>query len=200
MIIEIGNIIIDKISTLPFLDKYTGVVKPISFNDEKGAKKIFPVACNLTLEQCLNGKNHEDLCPDNSKKSVLYLEDKSMPFIKREGDLFFFQANYDLICWLNIPKLGLKQCSVSAKAFMSILNELPSTPFNSGVYQRIMINVLGQEPKSKNPFLKYTYDIETHQLLMYPYDYFIMPLQVAFAVNKRCINELILADPISCAN
>jgi hypothetical protein len=203
MIIEIGNIIKSKIELLPFIDKIAGVVKPISFSTEisegKYIKKTFPIACNETPTIC-EPSTHTDLCPNDKRKSVTYLEDKNIRFIKREGALYYFQASYDLISWLNIPLLGESQCEISAKAIMSILSAIPQTPQNEGIYQRVLITPLGQNSKSINPFAKYSYDIEVHQLLIYPYDYIVMPFQVDFVVNKKCIDNWILNPPIACVD
>ena len=202
MIIDIGNIIIDKVKNLPFIDKYAGVVKVITYNqptdDGKVLKKIFPVSCRLSQEDCVTSGQHLDLCPDSKKKSVLYLEDKYVRFIKRDGDIFYFQASFDLICWLNIPLLGLSDCTISSKAILSTINSLVSQPFNSSIYQRVSISPLGEEGKTRNPFAKYTYDETINQFLMHPYDYFILPINVDFAINKKCINDFEVGAPIGC--
>lgn len=202
MIIDIGNIVIDKVKDLPFIDKYAGVVKVITYNQptEEGRvlKKIFPVSCRLSQEDCVTSGQYLDLCPDSKKKSVLYLEDKYVRFIKRDGDVFYFQASFDLICWLNIPLLGLSDCTISSKAILSTINSLVSQPFNSSIYQRISISPLGEEGKTRNPFAKYTYDEAVNQFLMHPFDYFILPLNVDFAINKKCINDFEVGAPIGC--
>lgn len=196
MIIEVGNIIIGKINGLPFIDKYAGVVKPATYSDE-GVKKTFPISCALDITQCKKG-DYMDLCPDSSKKSVLYLEDKYIRFVSREGNDYRFQGSFDLVCWLNLPKLGLEQCSVSAKAILSVMAQFSATPANHGIYQKLLITPLGQNPKSINPFAKYSYDESVSQFLLYPFDYFVLPLQVDFVVNKKCVDEFLTSDPIGC--
>lgn len=202
MINDIGNIIIEKISALTWLDKYTGVVKIAQYNqpteDGRVIKKSFPISCKDSDPDCSVISKYQEFCPDNKKKSVLFLEDKYVRFVKREGDLFFFQASYDMVAWLNIPLLGESQCSISSLALLSVFSALPSIPFSSGVYQRVSISPLGQESKARNPFAKYSFDESINQFLIYPYDYFILPINVDFVVNRKCIDEWILNDPNNC--
>jgi hypothetical protein len=201
MIIDIGNIIISKLTDLPFVDKYAGVVKPVTYSNEgaegKLIKKTVPISCNITSQEGAAGR-YMDLCPDSSKKSVLYLEDKYVRFVKRDGDKYTFQASFDLVCWLNLPKLGLEQCSVSAKAILSIITAFRNIPSNEGIFHQLLITPLGQDSKARNPFAKWSYDEEVTQFLLYPYDHFLVPIQVDFVVNRKCVEEFQINDPIGC--
>lgn len=200
MIKQIGNILISKVGTLPFVDKYAGVVKTLSFVAQEGTKqvkKMFPAACNITLEECSSGR-YKDLIPDSSKKSVLYLEDKGLRIVRREGGLIFFKASYDLVCWLNMPKLGFADCSYSGIAITSILAKLPTTPFNNGIYNRIAINVVSQATTQNNPFQKYSYDETINQFLMFPFDYFTLAIEIDFVVNQKCLSVAELNPPLPC--
>lgn len=202
MINDVADIIIDKIETLPFLDKYAGLVKTLSYTrtdkDGRKVKKTFPAACNLTLEECEGGK-YKDLCPDNTKKSVLYLEDVGgVRFVKREGGNFYWRASLNLVCWLNLPKLGYEGCSYSATAIYSIIAKLPEIPFNSGVFNRVTIRVQGQQTTSQNPFTRYTYDETVNQFLMYPFDWFVLPIEVEFITNKACLSITPIGTPLNC--
>jgi hypothetical protein len=201
MIIEVGNSVISKIDTLPFLDKYAGIVKTLSLTvvdkDNKPIKKTFPADCQLSLDQCESGR-YKDLCPESSKKSVLFLEDNGIKYVRSQGGLDFWKANMNLVCWLNMPLLGFNDCSYSAIAITGILSKLPVTPFNYGNYQRILIKVTGQQSKNINPFQKYTFDETVMQYLMYPYDSFLLNLDVDFAINKRCLEAQNLTAALSC--
>lgn len=203
MISQVGDIIIDRIEDLPFMDKYAGVVRIARYKDptaEGTAKtKIFPVSCKITEEQCDDGR-YMDLCPDSKKKSVLYLEDTSLRPTKKNGHIWEFTATYDLICWLNMPKLGFSDCSYSGIAIAGILKKIATRPFNSGIYQLVNIQFAGQKPKSINPFAKYTYDETITQFLLYPYDYFALMLQVDFRVDMRCINIQDLGPALNCVD
>lgn len=198
MVNEIGNIIIEKIKDLPFIDKYSGVVKPISFKTDAGVKKTFPAACVLTEEECRRG-DYKDLCPESGKKSVLYLEDKGARLLKKEGGVFYWRASFDLVCWLNMPALGFTDCSYSAIAIMGILSALPASPIPSqGIYSRINFIPVGEVSKATSPFLKYSYDETINQYLLKPYDYFVLNIDVEFAINKACLTPQALTPPIPC--
>src|SRR4051812_33765117 len=98
MIVDIGNIIISKIATLPFMDNYAGIIKVLSYREgkSKGAVKTFPASVNTTIEQC-EGR-YTDLLPDSSKKSVLFLEDRGTRLVRKEGKRMFFRGSVNLVC------------------------------------------------------------------------------------------------------
>jgi hypothetical protein len=204
MNLEIGNIFIDKIKDLPFLDKYTGIVKTLTMKDPAAStatsKKVFPVACNADLDECQAGKRYLDYCPDNSKKSILYLEDNGVIFMGKDQQRTNWKARFDLICWLNLPALGVSSCSYSAIAIMGILSKMPLLPFNQpdSIYQKVNIQVMGEKPKNVSPFLKYSYDETINQFLMFPYDYFVLPIEVEFMIDWRCLKVADLNPAIAC--
>lgn len=203
MIVDLGDIVIDKIKTLPWLDKYAGIVKNLSYNsiDKEGkkVKKTFPAYCRTSWEECETGR-YTDLIPDSSKKSVVYLEDKGVRFVRKDGRRYVWRASMNLVAWLNLNKLGSTSCSYSAIALTGILSKLPETPFNVGNYQMININPVGQEPKINNPFAKFSYDETVQQFLMYPYDYFVLLIEVEFSTNKACLTAPALGPDTSCDN
>lgn len=201
MINQVGNIIISKLVGLPFLDKYTGVVKPITILDKNATggtiRKVFPASCQTSLSDCDSGR-YKDLLPDDSKKSVLFLKDTGLRLNTRQGNYLTFSATYDLVVWLNMPKLGFTDCSYSGIAIVSILKQLPERPFNSGIYHLVNISFQGQRPKSVNPFAEYTIDEAITQYLLYPNDYFILALQVDYRVDLRCLEIAPLDAPVYC--
>lgn len=197
MTTEIGEIIIDKIKNLPFIDKYAGVVKTIQYKTQDGKIKSVPASVRATIAECEDGR-YLDLCPDTTKKSVLFLEDKGVRLIRRQGGRNFFRASYDLICWLNMPLLGFTGASYSVVAINGIITKFPVNPFNSSVYNGILITVQGQEPKSRNPFAKYNYDETVGQYLMHPFDYFILSIDVDFMVTQNCLSAALLTEAEAC--
>jgi len=202
MITDIGNIIIDKIKDVPFADKYAGVVKTIVYNDKalngSTIKKSFPADCRMSLSACQSGSQYLDLCPDTSKKSVMYFEDAGTRLIKREGNYLYWSASLDLVAWINMPKIGFNGCSYAGIAIMSIIKQLPVRPFNQGDYHMIEIDFIGEKPKNQNPFSKYSYDEAIDQFLMYPFDYFVLALQVNFRMDLRCLDIQSISPEIVC--
>ena len=205
MTIDIGNIIISKLTTLPFLDKYAGVVKVLSYTDTdkdgKLVKKTFPAECKtpINTEPC-DTSRYFDLCPDDKKKSVLYLEDKGVRFTKIDGKKIYYVASFDLVCWLNLPKLGVENCSFSAIAVTNIIKLLigKGIPVNNGIYQQLFIKPVSESPKNINPFSKYSYNVENQQFLIFPYDFFVMSIEASFLIDADCIEDIILQPEIPC--
>lgn len=210
MIADVGNIITELIEDLPFIDPkgFAGVVKVITMQDtsDNNRLKTFPVSCNMSEDECKKGKRYLDLVPDSSKRSVLYLEDTGLRFQGRDGtrpNYSNWKASYNLICWLNLPKLGVSGCSYSALAIAGIMEKFPLQPFNFedsplSVYNRVMITLLGQQPKSVNPMAKYSYKEEVNQFLMYPYDHFMLNIDVDFKIDNRCLILPAPLDPLNC--
>jgi hypothetical protein len=207
MTIEVGDIIINRLLGISFLDKYAGVVRVLSYSEvdgsKKSIKKTFPASCRTVFtEQCdSKDKRYFDLCPDDKKKSVLYLEDKGVVFNKLDRHKLYYTATYDLICWLNLPKLGSASCSFSAQAISTIIKKLwTSGARNEGIYQQLWIQVAGQREKTYNPFLKYSYNLEKQQFLMFPFDFFVLPLRVDFCIDERCLTDAVIGPALDCGD
>jgi len=198
MIADIGNIIIDKIDDLPFIDKIAGVVRVVRFKNKDGILKSYPADCRISLDDCNKGKRYMDLIPDSSKKSVIYLEDTGLRQTSRNGNIQQYNAQYNLIGWLNLAKLGVDNCSYSAIAIGAIFKRISIPQFHSGIYQYVNIKILGQQPKSVDPFTKYNYDETINQYLMFPYDHFVLSIEVDFRFDVRCIDEVTLNPENSC--
>ena len=130
----------------------------------------------------------------------MYLEDTGLRLVSKEGNYLNWRAQYNLVVWLNLPKLGFNGCSYSATAMLSILKKLPARPFNSGQHHLINIQAVGQQPKTTNPFSRYSYDESVNQFLMYPYDFFVLLLDVSFQNDLRCINIASLSPALDCVD
>jgi len=198
MTVEIGNIIKDLLTpfvvggsgTNQFIDKLAGVVKIISKQERTEAEsvviKTFPISCETSLEDC-SGSRLKELMPNSKYGCIVYLEEESgVDKVNEFNNVKQYKVSYMLVGWLNQKKLGSDDCSITGAVVNTIINALSVKPFNSGIYQTIQIDVTGQNPKSVNPFSKYSYDEET-KFLMYPYDYFSLKVSVIVNVNALCI-------------
>jgi hypothetical protein len=200
MIVDIGLILKSYLAPLPFVDRLGGIVRPITKTDrdgEKTIKKTFPVDCNVTEHDCIAGQ-YTDLVPNSKYKSIHYFEDNGTSILQRTAMDFHFQAKLKLVGWLNLKKLGKTECSLSSLAIANILKAFPTNYFNNGIYSRIQISVLGQDPKDSRIFSKYSYSEEQTQYLMYPYDYFALNLSVGFSIREACINDWNITPVITC--
>ena len=203
MTTEVGDIIKSFLVQLTFIDRLAGVVRVVTKvdQDENNNRivKKFPVACNVTSDDCFADGTLKDLIPDSSKGCIVFLEDQAMQFVGMRGQKQQWKGSYKIIGWVNNAKLGYEECSITSKIIGSIINKMPTVHFNSGNYQSVNIQILGQEPKTgQNPFSKYTINEEQSQYLMYPYDYFSLIAQVIFEIDKRCLDEFTANDPIIC--
>ncbi len=210
MIVEIGNILKSFLDTYriggtgsnQFIDKLAGVVKTISKTDvdanNRPVIKKFPVACDVNFTDCIATGIYKDLIPDSSLGCILYFEDVSNVFQGRHGRKYKWKAQYRLVCWYNKKKLGYTDCNIDSKLITTFLSVIPDQSGNYGIYQNIEISVLGEEPKSFNPFSKYSYDEDKTQYLMDPFGYFSMPIEVNYELDKACFTEFTKQTEIPC--
>lgn len=203
MIQSIAEAIRTRIAPLSFMDKHAGVVRAATFATEdpnvagRWIRKSFPIACDVTKDECLTGA-WRDLVPDTRYKSVSYFEDGGVRYVGKEGNLIQYKASLNWICWLNLPKLGVTDCSISGAIISSVIAAIPDQPFNSGSLTRIRIRPIGELPKTAAIFNKYTYDETLLQYLLGPFDYFCLQFEVDFVIDKRCIDQYTFTDPINC--
>ncbi|MDQ3047057.1 MAG: hypothetical protein M3R27_05865 [Bacteroidota bacterium] len=203
MIIEVGNIVRDKLAVLSFIDKLTGVVKVITMtdvdSDNKPVKKTFPVSCDTSFTECVNDQKYKDFMPNSSLGCMVYLEDQGLRPEGTNGSKEKWKATYKLIGWINSAKLGYSDCSITGQIVATIMKKFPITAFNQGIYHTIMIKVASQDPKTgANPFVRYSYDEDKTQYLMFPYDYFSLNVEVSFEINKKCISDFVALPGIEC--
>lgn len=207
---EVGNILKGLLSDLevggsgpkPFIDKLAGVVKTIVKTDKDGdnktVRKSFPVACGMSYAECVNQGRYLDLVPTKKIGCMVYFEDLGIRLIGRNGANYVWRASYRLVGWINMNKLGYDDCSITGNIIATILNKLLVRPANTGIYQRMQVEVVGQDPKSFDPFSKYSYDEEKTQYKMYPFDYFSLPIDVQFEVNPACAEDFEVDTEITC--
>lgn len=194
---KLANVLKTNIEGLNFIDKIAGLVKPMTITKvENGAKvkKTFPVACDVTADQCVKG-NYQELIPNSKYKSIAYFEDLGSAIEYKDRNRVKFTSRLNLVCWLNLKKLaecGL--CVISPQVILMLMANLPEFPVNDDIYRDIRITAVSETPKSNTIFSRYTYDELISQYLLSPYDYFCLQITVQFWVNLDCVNDLILTE------
>ncbi len=190
---QIANILKDYLSVLPFVDKLSGLVQAVQINvpsQEGHVLKSFPVSCDITHTECYDG-HYLDLCPESSKKTVIYFEDRGVRFIRRSGARNEYKSTLRLVCWINIQRLlneacfGNITCSVSSKVIKQILCVFPSIPVDIDPFERVYPVVVSEEIRSNAIFSAYTYD-DLRQYLLYPYDFFALTIETTFSICMDC--------------
>lgn len=189
----IANIIKTQIEGLDFVDKIAGLTKPMLINipgpENKPVQKVFPIACDITSDECIGGK-YQDLIPQSKYASIIYFEDAGVTMQKVAKNWVDFNSRLNLVCWMNIKKLtDCSVCSTSAEVLLSILAALPKFPIQSGIYQAIEIISISEAIKSNAIFSKYSYDEKTTQYLLHPFDFFMLNMSINFRVNLECVNQ-----------
>lgn len=211
MTVEIGNIIktllepfvVGGSGSNQFIDKLAGVVKTVSMSEKKDENifitKTYPVSCDVTFDECTRSGAYKELMPDSKLGCIVYLEEQSgVDKIGNIREAKQYKVSYLLVGWLNQKKLGTNQCSITGNVVNTIIEQLSVKPFNSGIYQTVQIEVTGQNPKTINPFQKYTYDELATQYLFAPYDYFSIKIEVTVNVNGKCLIPFEALNPLTC--
>lgn len=205
----IGEILKGYISTLNFADKVAGVVRPViqvdvieQYDEDNKLigtvtqRKVFPVACGVTHKQCYEEGLLTDLVPNSSNRSIMYFEDNGCVLTGVEGKLQRYKSSIRLVGWLNLQQFDTSSCTISAEVIAAIIKVIPTGIFNAAGtnYQRVQIRLRNIVPKSQAIFGSYTYNEETTQYLMYPYDYFALDLEVDFAIHENCIQDVSIKE------
>lgn len=190
---RVANIIKTNIEHLSFVEKIAGLVRTMKMEvlgaDNQKTIKFFPVACDVTADECIKGK-YQDLIPDSKYKSIIYFEDGGTRLQYKKNNWVGFTSNLSLICWLNLKKIGCN-CTYSTAAILSILADLPEMPVDDTILKQVRIIATSERPKSNAIFSRYTYDEKINQYLLNPYDYFALDLTIEYMVNLGCVEQLI---------
>ena len=187
------NLIVNEIVTrltadVSFVDKITGIVKPakVSISDQV---KTLPVAVNTDVTTC-NDSELLDFVPDNSKKSIIYFEDRGTSLVKMENQSLYYTASFTLICWFNFNQIDHTLTNTSKIAGV-ILKRLPIVLGNITPLIGVVLSVNGQQPNDGGVFSKYSYLEEQTQYILYPFGYVAFDLTASFSVRKDCIPEIV---------
>lgn len=188
------------LSSLPWVGKYGGVIRPLTmtFEGEEGAlvEKTFPISADYNSPEDCTGDFYMDLVPDSEKGAVLYWE--ATGDVTREGyaDIgkrrnVLFTGNLRLVGWVNLLKLGLLNefgaVDVLTAGLIKEIEQLNGKHFTyKGLFfRRVKWTFQGFQNKDQNIFGNYSYD--DPGLLTYPYDYFAMLWNVSFILPLECI-------------
>lgn len=193
---QLSILILNRIGTLPYIDKMSGIAKvyPYTQENESGSavNKKIPVATYTTAQQC-SGKSIKqyELIPDSRLKGLLYFEENApIRAIENKPQGIRYESKIRLVCWLNIKLLN--DDSAATKALVDICKRLTSTPFfhdPDKLFSTVSISIDSIAEKNAQIFSRYDYDEKMTQYLMYPFDYFALDLSVKYMIPfKSCID------------
>lgn len=196
MVNLIVNDIVSHLASLSFVDKITGIVKTAIVSDANGNILKFPIALNLDPSTC-NDSELLDYCPDSSKTSIIYFEDRGATVRGMSGEAIELTVNFTLVCWFNYLKINPALTNTSL-IFGNIIKNLPLGDMgNINPLMGIFLELTGQEPNDAGIFSKYTYREEISQYVTYPYDYVALNLRADFCVRPECFDDIEL-NPAEC--
>lgn len=188
---KIANILKSYVEIVSWVDKIAGLTQVANIRLKEGessSEKSFPISCDIDPDSCKKGK-YQDLAPDQSKKSVMFFEDRGGVTIeKHEGNRIFYQCQLRLVVWLNIRLIedvtcdANASCGVSGDYVIDVIKRVPYHPFNSGGFYGIFIEPPEQVERSVGIFDRYTFNEPQTQYLMHPFDYFALDFTIHFAV------------------
>lgn len=190
---KIANILKGKIQNLAFVDKIAGLVRPVKIEildkENKRILKTYPIATDISSEQCIEGK-YKDLIPDSKYKSIIYFEDNGSQITYRDHRWVGFNSRLTLVGWLNLSKLmNCTHFTGSTEVILSIISSLPEVPFSDDIFREIRITAISEVIKTSAIFGKYTYNEIITQYLLYPFDYFALNLSIDYKINLSCVEQ-----------
>jgi hypothetical protein len=206
MIYEVIQSLQPKLIELPFIDRYGGLVRIVKkgfTNDDGIYYKTFPVSCDITNTQCWENQRYKDLTPDERFKSISYFESAGNITIQKEDFLgrqsYKITAPLDFVCWLNLPKLGIQECHNSMIELMMIkfFHQDHKPNIENLVIANYKTTVKGISSRDEKIFSKYSY-VDLSGLLLYPFDFFKISLELSFYIDPRCIHMFTPLPEILC--
>lgn len=180
-------------TTLSWLETTAGVAKPVTYSVPGAPSKVMPVACG---SNCVEGDRYSSLVPDSALKSLLYFEDYGTILKEKDTRRYDCEATLRLVCWLNLAKLGIDDCTLSALAVSHVISAVPLQLAVGQPYEHVLLKVVEQLPKSPAIFSRYTYNEKQLQYLMWPYDYFALVIKAKFIFIRGCELPIITGDEI----
>lgn len=196
-----------KITALPFVQRYGGVVQTVTKLDviDEGLviENRFPVSCSTTALQCWEQGKYKNLIPDDSYKSIFYFEERdAFRLVSRremKGQGIEYSARVRLVGWLNLAKLGSQDCELSDIIAFNCIGALTgSYTITTPVQGIVQIRPVGMVPKGLEIFERYTYNEREVGFLLYPYDYFAVDFDVIMSMNPGCLDTFTPTTEIDC--
>lgn len=209
MIDSVCKALKEKLSLLPYVDKVAGLTRTaVSFLEESvGDHKIvinekrFPVAVGVSGMQCFAKGRYGNLCPDSRNASVFYFDMVEDARITMVNGMYETRAVVKLVCWFNLPKLGIVQSYSPDTILYELIKIIEGSQsvvdasFN-GI--KAETTVIGYQ-RDPSVFTKYSYDKAViENMLLYPYDYYGIDIAIKVTAGKGCNTLFVPSTPIKC--
>jgi len=192
-------IIGQKLSSIPYLDKISGIAKAYPLVQEGEGRTVvkrIPISTYTTLEQCSAKTIHQyDLIPDSRLKGMLYFEELApIRLIERRTAGNRYESSLRLICWLNPQILDKNESpqNVATKVLTDVVKRITEDQLfhdPAQTFASVTIDVTAIPEKTSQLFSRYDYDEKVTQYLMYPFDYFAIDLSVKYLIPFKICND-----------
>ena len=193
MISKVAELIKSEISSIIWIDKIGGIVKPGRVK-VAGEDKIFPIYLNDLADPC-NASVYLDFVPDSKKMSIVYFEDQGIDVVNSGCTFTDCIGSLKLVCWANLEKINIDYTSAEILK-LDLLKNIPARLPNTEWVTKILATFEGEDIKSPAIFGAYTYDETMTQYLIYPYDYFALNYKVKFSIASECFEDVVLNPKI----
>ena len=171
---------------LSFADRTGGLVRVM--NDSRKSERSYPVEVNQDKKL---GDNQylRHLVPDSSLTSVMYFEQTGSPRVVEEHNNWsLYEGSLSLVCWFNYQKVDPDMYDPSyLKA--EIKNAIPFKIGKVGCINTITCSISGDSENDGGIFDKYSYTDSESQYFKYPYEYFVLELDISYRLVNDCYEE-----------
>lgn len=176
----IAGILMPYLKALPFADLVGGLAQVITTGsraENQAGIRRFPASYQVA-DKVLALNQYQDLTPNDSLKSVMFIEGYDCSVTGRERGLINFKSVVRVVGWVNSRKVN----ETPVSSLMQVLKAIPEGPLNASGLQRLTIKS-GKIFDDSRVFSRYTFDEAARQYLMLPFFGFAVELQVTFSVN-----------------
>lgn len=211
MISEAIKAIETDLLALPWVSRYGSIIKVASRYVEggegegEGYMESFPISCNVSGTDCWDNGKYLDLVPNDAHTSITYFEEvdgfQPVTEARRVKNVTMLKGQLRFVGWFNTLKLGLDVCDIQPYVIGDLYDLLNRKihGYDSGVmkFVEIKLELDSIEPKTINPFEPYSYR-ENNGLLLHPYDFISVIVNVTLRFNPNCLPALTPNDEIPC--
>lgn len=191
---------------LCWTDKVAGltVLARKVFEDKEGkVTKVFPVSCDVSIDDCWRNGKYKELTPDNKLKSVVYWDQTGSTGQAKDGKhnakLLKFETTLKLVMWFDLKALGKDNCGFCNEVYTDlILLACGDIKGNENVGG---INILDLQMDSQEDvrtyFNRYSYG-DKDKLFFYPYEACTFTMKLQWMTRKDCLVPASCGVKIDC--
>ncbi len=214
MIAVIAEVLRDKLSTLPWIERTGGLVLAATRPNLSTAPDMstvvagyqtYPVSATVNLQDCWESGAYKLLEPDSLKSAVaFFVDDSGVQSLGTEGpkgSAIRFKFSLKMLCWMNLARLGSMvtggNVNAAGRAAAYVMAEMlgrhsATGLFGGGVEEDafLQIEVKDVDELKKSPAMFDPFDFaKRSELFFYPYDYFGLLLRGEFIMPVRCLPD-----------